>query len=269
MLETMGRIRRGAAAVLVLVAAAALAPAPLGAQVNRPAGREPPAAFSAFFVSTGTLLMDVSKLNPHFERLDLDVKDRPGFYTLSRDGYSVGLGGYGVVYNRVLVGAEFHTADMGSESSPSGRTNQLTTRYGMGTLGYAAWTTWNLSVTPFVGIGVGTATLTLQNRNGGPTVDPNRDPTFDEVIMSPGRQSVMTGHYVMVQPGLALDYLVLHDTRSTMGLTVGVRFASAISPNRTTWTYGGRTVYGGPDCGPTGGTVRFIVGIGGFHLARR
>jgi hypothetical protein len=267
MLRTMGRLRAIAVAACIPAAIGAVAPE-AGAQDRATSvGREPPAAFSALFLSTGTLLMDVSKLNPHFERLDLDVKNRPGFYTLSNDGYSVGVGGYGVVYNRLLLGAEFSTADIGSESSPSGKTNQLTTWYGMGTIGYAAWTTWRLNVTPFVGIGAGTATLTLQSRDGGATVSPNQDPTFDEVVMSPGLQSVMKGRYVMVQPGLAVDYLVLRDTKSSVGLTIGLRFASAISPNRTTWTYGGRTVYGGPDAGPTGGTVRIVAGIGGFRLA--
>src|SRR5581483_7747734 len=127
--------------------------------------------------------------------------------------------------------------------------------------------TWRLNVTPFIGIGAGTATLTLQSRDGGPTVSPDQDPTFDEVIMSPGRRSVMTGRYVLVQPGLAVDYLVLRDSRSSVGLTIGLRFASVISPNRTTWTYGGRTVYGGPDAGPTAGTFRIVAGIGGFRLA--
>lgn len=269
MLGTLGRLRT--VAVLALALAAVAVAAPLAAAQDRTSSirPEPPAAFSSVFLSAGTLLMDVSKLNPHFERLDLDVKDRPGFYTLSNDAYSVGVGGYGVIYNRVLLGAEFSAADVGSESSPSGKTNQLTTRYGMGTIGYAAWTTWNLSVTPFVGIGAGTATLTLQSRSGGATVSPDQDPTFDEVIMSPGARSVMQGSYVLVQPGLAVDYLVLRDRKSSVGLTLGLRLASTISPNRTTWTYGGRTVFGGPDAGPTGGTVRIVVGIGGFRLAGR
>ncbi|MEA3245947.1 MAG: hypothetical protein U9Q74_07295 [Gemmatimonadota bacterium] len=269
MLGTMGRLRTFAVAALVL-AAIAVAASPAAAQDRTaPVRQEPPAAFSSFFLSTGTLLMDVTKLNPHFERLDLDAKNRPGFFALSNDAYSVGVGGYGVIYNRVLLGAEFSTADIGSESSPVGKTNQLTTWYGMGTIGYAAWTTWNLSVTPFVGIGAGTATLTLQSRDGGATVRPDQDPTFDEVIMSPGLRSVMKGRYVLVQPGLAVDYLVLRDTKSSLGLTIGVRLGSNISPNRTTWTYGGRTVYGGPDAGPTGGTFRIVAGIGGFRLAGR
>ena len=37
---------------------------------------EPIAPFSTFYLTTGTLLMDVSKLNPHFERTDLAAAKR-------------------------------------------------------------------------------------------------------------------------------------------------------------------------------------------------
>lgn len=225
-------------------------------------------AFSNVFLQTGTLLMDVTKLNPHFERLDLDAKDRPGYFTISNDAYSVGFGGYGMVLNRVGLGGEWNSADVGSESSPLGKTNHLTTSYWMGTIGYAAFTTWRVNVMPYVGIGAGTAKLTLSDRNGGSGVSGTRDPTFDEVIQTPGTESTMNGSYVIVQPGVAVDYIVLRDDRSTMGITFGLRLASAISPNRTTWTYSGRTVFGGPDLGPTGGVLRVIVGIGAFRLAK-
>src|SRR6185436_20684156 len=82
---------------------------------------EPIAPFSSFFVATGTMLMDVSKLNQHLERNDLDAKDRPGFYAMSNDGYSVGLGGYGAVVQRLVLGAEFHSSDLGEEASPAGK----------------------------------------------------------------------------------------------------------------------------------------------------
>ena len=66
--------------------------------------------------------------------------------------------------------------------------------------------------------------------------------------------------------------LVIHyDTgdSSRVGVVLGVRFATAISPNRTTWTHNGRTVFGGPDVGPVGGMLRLSVGIGGFKMAKK
>ncbi|HVZ49821.1 MAG TPA: hypothetical protein VG916_13630 [Gemmatimonadaceae bacterium] len=252
--------------VALLVAAGASGGARVaGAQATRPDVALP--AFSNVYLETGTLLMDVSKLNPHFERLDLDAKDRPGYFTISNDAYAVGAGGYGIVMNRVGLGAEFASADIGSESSPSGKTNALTTSYWMGTVGYAMFTSWRLNIMPFVGIGAGTARLTLRDRNGGASPSA-QDPAFDDIIAAPGEQSTMTGSYTMVQPGLAIDYIVLPTNSTTMGVTFGLRLASAISPNRTTWKYGGQTVFGGPDLGPTGGVIRVLVGFGGFRLSK-
>jgi hypothetical protein len=251
--------------LMTLFAALIAASGTLGAQ-NRGARNEPIAPFSTFFFSTGTFLMDVSKLNPRFERLDLEAKDRPGFFTLSNDGYSVGIGGYGAVIQRLVVGGEFHIADLGQEASPSGKTNQLATTYWMGTVGYAVFTTWRVNIVPLLGIGTGTATLTLKSRNGGPTVPDGQDPTFDEVIMSPGSESIMKGNYVMVQPGVSIDALLLRQETDRIGITLGLRLSSMITPNRTTWKYHGREVFGGPDVGPSGGVVRVMVGLGGFRL---
>ena len=251
--------RAGVATAFTLIV-----PVILGAQNSK--RDEPIAPFSSFYIATGTLLMDVTKLNPHFERLDLPVGQRPGFYTLSNDGYSVGVGGYGPVLGRFVVGGEFHSADLGSESSPTGKTNQLQTKYWIATAGYAAFTAWRFSAIPFVGVGTGTATLTLKNRGGGPQVASGVDPTFDEVIASPGTKSTMTASYVIVQPGVALDLIVLRSDASTLGLTLGLRMTSSITPNRSTWRYEGREVFGGPDLGPSGGSFRVVVGIGGFRI---
>lgn len=255
------RAARAIAACAVLVACAS------PARAQQRAADESVAPFSAFYLSTGTLLMDVSKLNPHFERLDLDVSKRPGFYTLSNDAYSIGAGGYGVIFRRFTVGAEVHYADVGQETSPTGKTNQMTTSYFMAKGGYAILTGWKFTIAPTLGIGVGTLDLSLKSRGGGASLPASQDWTFDEIIASPGASTTVKGTYVMVQPGIGIDYLALNDDKSTMGLMIGLHIASAITPNRTTWTYGGRTLFGGPDVGPVGGMVRLVVGIGGFRLA--
>jgi hypothetical protein len=257
------RAMRGIAITLV-----AALPATARAQV----GSDAPgaiSAFSTFYLATGTLLMDVSKLNPHFERIDLPSASRPGFFTISNDGYSVGMGGYGPVFDRFLLGAEFHTADLGQESSPTGKTNQITTRYWTATAGWALYTGWRVNVAPYVGIGQGTVDLILKSGSGGTPIAPTSGLLFDDIIMAPGTKSVMKGAYVMVQPGLAIDYLALRQQSDRLGLTIGVRFSTAISPNRTTWTYGGHELFGGPDVGPSGGNIRVVMGIGGFRLAGR
>ena len=265
--RTVPRGRAGFRIDALFAALAMLAFAATPCQAQRSSSDEAVAPFSSAYFTVGTLLMDVSKLNPHFERLDLDVKDRPGYYTLSNDAYSVGLGAYGVVFRRFTIGAEFHSADVGQETSPTAKTNQLTTNYWMVKGGYAALTSWRFSLTPTLGIGTGSLKLTMRSRGGGAPLSPGQDWTFDEVIASPGSSSTMNGSYVMVQPGLSLEYLALNDDHDSIGLMIGLHLASAISPNRTTWTYGGRSVFGGPDVGPTGGMFRIVVGIGGFKLA--
>jgi hypothetical protein len=84
--------------------------------------------------------------------------------------------------------------------------------------------------------------------------------------MNPGSKSVLKGSYVMVQPGLGFDYLALRNDSDHFGVTLGFRVSTSLSPNRTTWTYHGQEVFGGPDCGPVGGTFRVLVGLGGFRL---
>lgn len=249
------------AAVAVLALALGAAGRPAGGQAT---GGNPP--FTTVYLSAGTLLLDVSKLNPHFERTDLPAAERPGFFTISDDGFSVGIGGYGAVYGKLTLGGEWNIADLGEEASPSGKTNQLTTSHWMANIGYGVYTSWRVNFVPSIGLGTGTVTLTLKDRDGGPSVPDTQDPTIDEIILSPGALSKVTGSYVIVQPAVAIDFLILRQTTSRIGMTLGLRMASAISPNRTSWKYKGREVFGGPDVGPTGGVVRVVLGIGGFRL---
>ena len=221
--------------------------------------------FSNVFISVGTLLMDVSKLNQRFQRPDL-APVKTGFDAISNDAYAVGVGGY-TTYGRILLGGDAQYADLGEESSSAGKTNRLETAYVMGTVGFAAYTTWRFSLYPMLGVGFGSATLTLRNRTGGPTVSSVTQPSFDDIILSPGADSKIKGSYVLLVPGIGFDYLMLNSEDSHIGVTLGIRIESAITPNRTTWTYKGRSVFGAPDAGPSGGMVRLQLGIGGFRTA--
>lgn len=259
-------LRPAATTALAVALAVALTVSGRPASGQPSAGNAPLAPFTTVYLSAGTLLLDVSKLNPHFERTDLPVAERPGFFTISDDGFSVGIGGYGAVHGKLTLGGEWNSADLGEEASPSGKTNQLTTSHWMANVGYGVYTSWRVNVVPSIGLGTGTVTLTLKDRDGGPTVPDTQDPTIDEIILSPGALSKVTGSYVIVQPAVAIDFLILRQTTSRMGVTLGLRMASAISPNRTSWKYKGREVFGGPDVGPTGGVIRVALGVGGFRM---
>jgi opacity protein-like surface antigen len=243
----------------------------VGASTARAQGRpaqEEISPFSALYGTVGSLLIDVGKLNVRFERPDLLPKTT-GFDAISNDAYTTGIGGYFPVMGRLLVGGEFVYGDVGQESSPSGKTNRLQTQYGMATFGYTVYNTWKLQVYGSLGLGAGQVALTLRNRSGGKPVSDLVPPTFDEIIASPSSESIITGTYVMVQPGIGFDYLFLRNPTAGVGITIGLRFSQAITPNRTTWTYQKREVFGAPDAAPTGGTLRVQVGIGGFKVAKK
>jgi opacity protein-like surface antigen len=228
------------------------------------------APFSAFYGNIGTMLFDVSKLNARFERPDLKLLTPPrttGFDAISNDAVGYGIGGYGPIGRLLLVG-DFQYADVGEEASPSGRTNRLETTYLMATAGYALFTGWKFTLYPYLGIGAGQVSLSLKSRDGGPTVSTSSNPTFDEVVLSPGQSSTIKGSYILVQPGLGFDYLLLRSQKDRLGLTLGIRFSTNLSPNRTTWKYQGREVYGGPDVGPVGTSFRLVFGIGGYRLGK-
>ena len=253
----------------LMAIAALVAATPVRAQVvGVPSADDEVLPFTNFWLTTGRLAFDVNRLNPRFARPDLASTGRStGFDALSGDGLIIGGGGY-VPIGRLLLGGEFHYSDMGTESSPTGKTNQLTTNYGMATVGYALWTSWHWTVFPYLGAGVGKVTLTLKSRDGGPVVPSSASPTFDDIVLSPGAESRMVGTYYVVQPGLGVDYLALNSSNSHVGVTFGLRVGTSISPHRTTWTYRGNDVFGAPDASPVGATARIIFGIGGFKMSR-
>jgi opacity protein-like surface antigen len=222
--------------------------------------------FSTFYGLVGRLNADPTMLNSHFARPDLP--NGTGFDALSNDAYAVGFGGY-FPFSRLLLGFEWYYADFGYETSPQGKTNDAQTVYAMAMIGYPIFTTWRLTVFPYAGVGAGQMRITLKNRDGGATVSLAQSPTFDEIILSPGSDSQILGKYLIVQPGIGLDYLILKDdTRSHLGVTLGIRFGTVITPNRTPWTYRGKEVFGGPTFQPSGNTLRVLIGIGGFKMAR-
>ncbi len=221
--------------------------------------------FSTFYALVGRLNADPTMVNSHFTRPDL--ANGTGFSALSNDAYSVGIGGSTPIAG-MIAGFEWTYADFGYETSPQGKTNRAETTYFMLTGGLPFYTTWKMTLFPFLGVGAGSMRVTLKTRDGGPSVSTTKSPTFDEIVLSPGLESQILGTYLMVQPGLGLDYLLLSDDpKSHLGVTLGVRFGTAITPNRTPWKYRGTEVFGGPTFQPSGGTLRVLVGIGGFRIA--
>lgn len=258
---------RHAAGIATIAAAAVAFATPARAQ-GEPSGFVAP--FSTAFISVGKLLMGVGDLNARFSRADLLLLTPPqhtGYDAIADHGYSIGIGGYTPV-GRALFGGEWHYSDIGTESSSYGKTNHLETNYAMATVGFAAWTGWRFTLYPFVGIGPGSVKLTLQNRFGYPQAPLTQDPSFDEIVLNNAAENVITGTYLIFQPGLGFDYLALRDDNSHRGWVIGLRLSTGVTPHRTIWTYQGRSVYGAPDVAPVGTMLRVVFGIGGFKMGK-
>jgi hypothetical protein len=247
------RLRYGIAAIGVFVALGAAR----GRAQDAPTVSSQPAPFTNVFISVGNAFTNVDALNIRFDSARYDA--------IAGHGFSLGAGGY-FPYGRAVFGAEYHAADFGYESTDSGRTNKLSSHYWMLTAGYALYTTWHFNVIGYLGVGEGTTQLTVMDPKGGPTVGTSTPPLFDQILDTPGYQSVLTGSYSVFQPALGVDYLMLKSDHSHVGVTFGIRMGTTISPHRTTWTYEGQTVLGSPDAGPVGSFVRLTLGIGGFRL---
>ena len=250
------------ATLIALIALLALASSRAQAQAQATLAGDPPIApFTNFYIATGTVLVDVGKINAHFTPAN-------GFFAISNDAYSLG-GGFTIPVGKLTIGGQYHYFDLGIESSPKGKTDRMTAKFAMVDVGFNFFTFWHWNMYGSFGVGVGSNTLTFRDRNGGPTVSETVDPTFDEILDSPGLKSELTGTFFIIEPAIGLDYLVLANTNSHMGFTIGFRVATAITPNRTTWKYKGRDVFGSPDAGPAGAQIRLQFGIGGFRLASR
>jgi hypothetical protein len=243
----------------IAATAALIALTSLRAGAQDPAAQPSIAPFTNVFLALGNAFSNVDLLNARFDSARYDA--------IAGHGFSIGGGGY-VPFGRALFGAEYHDADFGFESTGTGRTDKMGSKYWMGTVGYALYTSWKFNVVGFLGAGMGTTTIKVSDPSGGPTVGATPNPLFNDILSNPGLGSTLTGTYTIFQPAVGVDYLMLRTDKSHVGVTFGLRIGTSISPHRTAWSYEGRDVVGAPDAGPVGTFLRLSVGIGGFKLAQ-
>jgi hypothetical protein len=210
--------------------------------------------FATIFVSTGGSFASTNGLNAAI--------DTAKYFAVSNDAISFG-GGARVHWGRMILGAEMAMSDFGEEGDPTrGRTVALRSRFVLGQLGYAWWAGRHLNVYPMLGVGAGTMELTLSDRNGGGAPPVGIEPTFTEIALHPNFTSKPEATYLVFEPSVGADWLVLRSLGDRMGLTIGARLGAKIAPNRATWRLDGRKVVGGPDVGPDGAWLRLTAGIG-------
>ncbi len=265
----VSRLLRGASAMLTLGACALLAtphalraqaPTPPQGSVGLPTEEPPIPPFANFYIAGGQAKFDVTGINSRLNTAN-------GFFALSGDAYTTGLGFY-VPVGGIIAGLEYHMLDMGFESTPAGKTDVLKAVMAQARVGFRMWTAWDLTLHADLQLGGGIATVKFRDRTGGASLAPSTKPTWDEILLKPGAESEMRGQFYFIAPGMGLDYIFLKDFKSQRGFTVGVQVASSLAPHRTAWTYGGQDVFGAPDGAPVGAQFRVTLGYGGFSIAK-
>ena len=239
-----------------LVVLAILLAAPLAAQGARGEGVGFGGAFpfaSIFFGSGGSIAF-TGDLNARL--------DTAGYFAVSNDAISYG-GGARFGYGRMILGGEFAMTDFGEEGDPTGgKTSSLKSQFYLAQVGYTWWAGRHLNVYPMVGIGAGRMSLTLSDRNGGGVPAAGADPSFTDVVLHPNYSSTLEATYLLFEPAVGADWLVLRSVGDRFGLTFGARLGRKFAPNRAAWKLDSRKVIGGPDVGPDGMWLRLTAGIG-------
>lgn len=253
MSNRLSSVLQRAAAIAMFVSSAAASSAAQGARGEGvgPGGTFP---FATFFLATGGSVARTSDLNARL--------DTANYFSVSNDAISYG-GGVRTSWGRMIFGGEFAVTTFGEEGDPgSGRNSSLRSRFVLGQIGYAWWAGRHLNIYPMLGVGSGTMVLTLSDRTGGGAPPAGVDPTFTDIALHPNYSSKLDAMYLLFEPAIGADWLVLRSLGDRFGLTFGARVGKKIAPNRAEWKLDGRKVIGGPDVGPDGVWLRLSAGIG-------
>lgn len=248
--------RNTSAFALAVLSLLATATAPLAAQGARGEGVGPGGTFpyASLFFSAGGAYATTGELNARL--------DTAKYYAVSNDAISYGGGGR-LNFGRMIFGGEFAVTDFGEEGNPSnGKTSALRSRYFMGQFGYALYAGRHLNLYSLLGVGGGTMIVTLSDSKGGGAPAAGVDPSFTDVVLHPNYSSKLDATYLLFEPSIGFDWLVLRSVGDRFGTTFGARVGHKIAPNRAAWKLDGRKVVGGPDLGPDGAWLRVTVGIG-------
>ncbi len=215
-----------------------------------------PAAFPAkwtVYATTGAALLEVASTNAHL--------GAAGLPSVSNDAMGFGIGAL-YAAGPLRFGAEYLWLDAGRESTSSGLSVRLASTQAVLLLGYSLFRLKGVSIVPTFGVGHATQRLVIGDRAGGATPAPTPPPTFDEVLVSPGRSSRLDGGQWMWESLIAVDAVVPTRPGAEWGVTLGARAGYRLGPNRPEWEYRGKATSGGSVDQATGPVVRLIIGFG-------
>lgn len=201
----------------------------------------------------------------HLGYLQLDLGDlnralnSAGYPSLDEGFFTIGGGGY-EVRDRFVGGGEFHGV-LGKQKNTAGGTYTLSATGAFGLLrgGYLVHRSSRLDVFPMLGVGLGTMSLKIAQRNAL---------TFGEVLADPGRSATLTNVSFLLDASVHLDWrfhVRQREPNRDGGVVVGVQGGYALSPWTSRWKLDDlNSVAGGPPIRLRGPYVR--VSVGGWNV---
>lgn len=206
------------------------------------------------YLTLGWGKFDLNELNGR-------LTDR-GYPDFPESRFTIGGGGHGI-RGRWLLGAEGQALiGRTKDGVRSGQNYEVALNggYALFNVGYMAARRGRLHAYPFGGIGGGGVQLRIAESSA---------PTFNEVLLDPGRSASMTTGGLVLQVGFGVDQLFVlqsqesNGQRSEGGLVFGIRVGYVFMPVQSAWRLNSTRVAAGPDVGLGGPYVRFVVGGGG------
>lgn len=228
--------RRGKAAAAALLIAAALA----GAQ---------PAAAQVELLGPGAAFVSLGGARVSTQELDGWLGAR-GYPTFGRSAVSVGLGGYRVVADAVLLGVEAQGFIIGDDTHEQRRMG-LGAGYATVAVGYAFDVALRLRFYPRVGLGAGGIALWVETADSVEFAD-----ALEQPAPAPTREPNLARDGVVLDVGAGAELL----PRDGGGLMFGLRAGWLTGPFTDTWEMYEQRVNGGPDASMSGPYVRLTVG---------
>jgi hypothetical protein len=226
-------------ALLLLFVAGLFGLVPPAHAQDAPPGDAPPSETRGYF-AVGVNATDLGPLN---DRLSAN-----GYPTFSTELLSVGGGGYRVVADRILLGAEL-TGLVTPNQGFQGRDVFVGGGYGLFSLGYLFRPAPQLRAYPLAGFGAGGLVLTIGDDGAA---------NFDDVLEDPNRSATLSKGSVLVSLGAGVEYQF--GTPGGNGVRLGLRGGYLLSALDSDWQLDQDRLSDGPDATMQGPFLRLTIG---------
>jgi hypothetical protein len=243
------RSHAGTSAMVLAIIAASIVPGRVLSQDG--SATSPEERRGAFLV--GYLQLDLGDVNRELEAAGYPAL-REGFLTLGGGGYTT--------RDRFVAGGEANGVLGASRNTVNGAyTVSATGGFGVFRLGYIVHRTAHLDVFPLVGIGGGTMSLKIAQRN---------DVAFGDVLADPRRSATLSSVTFVMDASLHVNVRIpvrQREPNREGGIVLGLQGGYSVAPWASGWTLDGlNSVDGGPSIRLRGPFVR--ISVGGWNVDR-